>query len=504
MDKNSSPLGLFNDTNVDIIDQAFDSSYRILQRLNVTLYDNQIYLIEAISDPKKEFIITAQARGAGKTYGVACGLINLCEDLPGYKILIFAPKSDQATRVVNEMYDVINKSNMRDQVDFKKSNKSTLRFKNGSNVIAQSASEQTEGEGYHANCTLETTIIRTNKGYKTIGEIVNNKIECEVMSYNEITKRIEYKPITHWHKNEINNRKMIKITYLDYGKEKEITCTEDHKIFTSNKGWVKAIDITENDDIITGRKVSISNGLKDGYKTGKIKNWTEGLTKQTSTKINNASIKSANTQKEGYKTGRLKSYRKGKTKYNCDSIAKGSLKILGHKVSEETRTRWKKLAIKNSKDKELVKKRNKAIKLAHSNPIVKEKQALTLAKHIADGTVKPKFMDTIPELKRLEQQVKNGFIIGKTIIKQKYVKHVGIVDFYYPETNTIEFIDGDYWHCNPKKFKPCSYISQTNQFAKQIWDRDDKITKIAVKLGYNVHRIWESDIKKGDFCGKSY
>lgn len=131
--------------------------------------------------------------------------------------------------------------------------------------------------------------------------------------------------------------------------------------------------------------------------------------------------------------------------------------------------------------------------------LIKEKRAATLAKHIADGTVKPKMFNTKPELMRLAQQIKNGFVEGKTIIKQKFIKGIGMVDFYYPETNTLEFIDGDFWHCNPNvdKYKcPAYFQPMLKMFAYEVRKRDKQITEKAISLGYTVIRIWERDVYK--------
>lgn len=58
----------------------------------------------------------------------------------------------------------------------------------------------------------------------------------------------------------------------------------------------------------------------------------------------------------------------------------------------------------------------------------------------------------------------------------------------------IEY-NGDYWHCNPKKYKADYFNIKVNMTAKEIWDRDAAKEKLAIKYGYNFLTIWESDYR---------
>lgn len=59
----------------------------------------------------------------------------------------------------------------------------------------------------------------------------------------------------------------------------------------------------------------------------------------------------------------------------------------------------------------------------------------------------------------------------------------------------IEF-NGDYWHCNPSKFNPNFVIKQTGKTAKEVWERDYHKINAAIKRGFEVKIVWESDFKK--------
>lgn len=98
-------------------------------------------------------------------------------------------------------------------------------------------------------CFDYDTLVKTDLGELKIGDIVENQINCDVLSYNEITKTFEYKPIVNFWKNNTSNSKFIELTFEDdNGKEKKIKCTDDHLFLTKNRGWVMARDLTEYDD----------------------------------------------------------------------------------------------------------------------------------------------------------------------------------------------------------------------------------------------------------------
>ena len=98
-------------------------------------------------------------------------------------------------------------------------------------------------------CFDYDTLVKTDLGELKIGDIVENQINCDVLSYNEITKTFEYKPIVNFWKNNTSNSEFIELTFEDdNGFEKTIKCTDDHLFLTKNRGWVMAKDLTEYDD----------------------------------------------------------------------------------------------------------------------------------------------------------------------------------------------------------------------------------------------------------------
>ena len=100
-------------------------------------------------------------------------------------------------------------------------------------------------------CFDYNTQIRTDKGLLKIGEIVTSKIKCNVLSYNENSKSFEYKPITNYFENFVNERLMCLTIKTENGDFVKIKCTNTHKFYTRNRGWVCAKDLTEFDDIVS-------------------------------------------------------------------------------------------------------------------------------------------------------------------------------------------------------------------------------------------------------------
>jgi very-short-patch-repair endonuclease len=71
-----------------------------------------------------------------------------------------------------------------------------------------------------------------------------------------------------------------------------------------------------------------------------------------------------------------------------------------------------------------------------------------------------------------------------------------IADFYLPEFNLIIECDGDYWHCNPIKYKEEYVVGPKKLSAKQIWEHDEIKNQKYIVRGYNLLRLWENDIKR--------
>lgn len=94
-------------------------------------------------------------------------------------------------------------------------------------------------------CLIGHTMIKTDHGDIPINQIVNNKMDVNVLSYNEELRICEYKPITDWHKIP-NKREHYKIgvAFRGHGnRPKYIECTDNHKFLTKD-GWKRADELS--------------------------------------------------------------------------------------------------------------------------------------------------------------------------------------------------------------------------------------------------------------------
>ena len=99
-------------------------------------------------------------------------------------------------------------------------------------------------------CVHQDTVVYTNMGEMTISEIVNSphlwsdikvmgkdlESSIQVDKFVELYSGTSNKGSKNWVELELENGSSIKLT-------------EDHEVHTTNRGWVKAGDLTEDDDI---------------------------------------------------------------------------------------------------------------------------------------------------------------------------------------------------------------------------------------------------------------
>lgn len=97
-------------------------------------------------------------------------------------------------------------------------------------------------------CFHYSTLVTTDLGKLTLGVIVNQKMDVKVLTYNEETKRTEYKEIDqyHYYKDKAVNC-VVSVGHRGKGnRAKQIKCTQDHLFFTEN-GWKEAKDLQRGD-----------------------------------------------------------------------------------------------------------------------------------------------------------------------------------------------------------------------------------------------------------------
>lgn len=91
------------------------------------------------------------------------------------------------------------------------------------------------------DCLPANAVVETKDGSRKIEEIT---ILDEVISYNEKLGVNEYKDVLGTRKIK-TNKKMLTIS----NGNKTIRCTEDHRIYTKNRGYIFAKELLESDDL---------------------------------------------------------------------------------------------------------------------------------------------------------------------------------------------------------------------------------------------------------------
>jgi intein/homing endonuclease len=93
-------------------------------------------------------------------------------------------------------------------------------------------------------CFDKDTMIKTASGPKKISDITPND---QVLSYDIEKDKFEFiNP--EWCVETLHSAEKKKIE-IEFEDGSLIKCTEDHEFYTTNRGWVKAKDLTEEDDI---------------------------------------------------------------------------------------------------------------------------------------------------------------------------------------------------------------------------------------------------------------
>lgn len=237
---------------------GLDTHDYVQHNYGVHLYPNQIETFDAIASTTYQKILLIEARGGGKTYSVALSVHYLCSKIPKLRVTAFGPKFSQGKRILSQMSEIDNGA-----IDKGASSTTTLVFKNGSKVTADSANEKANIEGEHPHIVIiderhkclygKTMILCDDNEQRTIKDIVDKKIKTKVASYNFETKQIEFVDILDYYNQ--GEKELIEIEYDVNGKTQKLQCTEDHKIYTKNRGWIEAGKLIENDEIVLYSKI---------------------------------------------------------------------------------------------------------------------------------------------------------------------------------------------------------------------------------------------------------
>ncbi len=105
------------------------------------------------------------------------------------------------------------------------------------------------------------------------------------------------------------------------------------------------------------------------------------------------------------------------------------------------------------------------------------------------SSVSEKFFDIICSL--FTDEVKRGS--DEKFIWDEKMQRAYKYDLVFIKSKKIIEFNGDFWHCNPQKFKSDYFHKVKKMTAQEIWDYDKVKREKAEKHGYKFMNIWESD-----------
>lgn len=111
--------------------------------------------------------------------------------------------------------------------------------------LASSVGGTITGQGADIVCFPYETLISTDKGEIPIGKIVEENLDCRILSYNHDTQESEFKDINNYNINVAEELLEIEI---DDGTI--IRCTENHPLYVEGKGYILAKDVTCEDVVL--------------------------------------------------------------------------------------------------------------------------------------------------------------------------------------------------------------------------------------------------------------
>jgi len=113
-------------------------------------------------------------------------------------------------------------------------------------LSADSRNSQAAGESLMGfGCIPAGYKISTDRGELVIEDVVKNKMDVKILSYNHLTEETEYKEILEYQENPVGDRYMLEI---DCGEV--FRCTNDHPVFVEDKGYVRADEVKEGDTVL--------------------------------------------------------------------------------------------------------------------------------------------------------------------------------------------------------------------------------------------------------------
>lgn len=304
--------------------------------------------------------------------------------------------------------------------------------------------------------------------------IINNYLLG--LKYKDICKLCNCKNSTIYRILKLNSIPLRECITWNKGLTKETDnrmkkLVENHKYFSGEKNPM----FGKTRSIETRNKISIANKGKKHNPCSNERKIKIGLANKGHKHSILSKIQLSETRKRLFKEGKLKSWNEGLSKENNDKLMKSSVNMINNNPMKNENT---------------CKKVSNTLKKLYKSGIIKQIFPLE---------------DTKIELK-IQSYLRQLGIEYFTHFRINEIEHSYRADILIPVQNKINQkiiieCDGDFFHCNPKKYS-ADYVrfpnSRNKRIAKDIWERDNIRTKELQKKGFRVLRFWESEINKMD------
>jgi len=212
---------------------------------------------EKLFRDQNQFIVGIWSRQSGKSQALAVLALYQALAKPKARIVVLAPSLRQSRKIVQRVGSFL--SQLPDDIVNGKILQTRLKFVNGSSIEALPNNAPTaRGEtldmliclpGSARILTLGGASVRIDK--LSPGETV--------LSYNTFTHLLESKRILRVFKNNLADRSMVRVRH----ENGSIDCTFEHKIYTTNRGYVPAGLLTLSDQLVTTQKRGLETTILD-------------------------------------------------------------------------------------------------------------------------------------------------------------------------------------------------------------------------------------------------
>lgn len=188
----------------------------------------------------------------GKSAIITSIIKRLIEANPDLKVLVIAP----TLSTVDNITDTLNENNLNAEVFDKHKDKFNTITTSLVQSLVTLPLEKTKvlqdvGAVFYDECVPgNAKILLPNGDTKTMLEIYEDDTLNEVLTFDIESQTYVTKKILRKFRTPFNNR-FCKVYYEDIltGKLSGVTCTKNHKIYTKNRGYVEAQDLTQEDII---------------------------------------------------------------------------------------------------------------------------------------------------------------------------------------------------------------------------------------------------------------